>query len=269
MYQATIDQFADAAATKARALRANPLGFLVAAAMAGAYVGIGIILIFSLGQLAEAATRPLVMGVTFGIALTLVIFAGAELYTGHTMIMPLGVLRRRTTMADLGRSWTMSWVGNLAGSVFVAALFVGGGGGQVLKEGADLVFKVAAAKMHADPMALVLRGALCNWLVCLAIWMSARAKDDAAKCILIFWCLFAFIASGYEHSIANMTIFAIALLANHPEGVSIGGAAYNLLFVTIGNTIAGAVFMALGYWAADGGLSTSRRGPLVTAEPAE
>jgi nitrite transporter NirC len=86
----------------------------------------------------------------------------------------------------------------------------------------------------------------------LAIWTSARAKDDAAKVLLIFWCLFAFIASGYEHSIANMTIFAVALLGEHQDRVSIDGAAHLLLWGSLGNIIAGAVFMAAGYWQANG-----------------
>lgn len=269
MYQTVIDQFADTAAAKAKAMSANPAGFLAAAAMAGAYVGIGIILIFSLGQLADPSVRPLVMGLSFGIALTLVVFAGAELFTGHTMIMTLGLLKKRTNGGDLGRSWVLTWVGNLAGSVIVAALFWLGGGGQVLKTGADLVFNTAAAKMGAAPLALLARGILCNWLVCLALWMSARAKDDTAKIFLIFWCLYAFIASGYEHSIANMTIFAIALLGNHPDTVSLAGAAYNLFWVTLGNAIAGAVFMAGGYWLANGLPAKDAAAPIPTPIAAE
>jgi nitrite transporter NirC len=78
--------------------------------------------------------------------------------------------------------------------------------------------------------------------------MSGRTKNDAAKCIVIFWCLFAFIACGFEHSIANMTLFAVALLGNHPETVNLTGTIYNLFWVTIGNTISGGIFMAFGYW---------------------
>jgi nitrite transporter NirC len=259
MYSITIDQFAQAAAAKAVAMRGNPLGFLVAAAMAGVYVGIGIVLIFSLGQMVDTSVRPLVMGACFGIALTLVVFAGSELFTGHTMIMTLGVLKGAVGLATLARSWTMTWIGNLAGSVLLGWLFVAGGGGLILREGADLVFTVAALKMNAPATELVVRGILCNWLVCLALWTSTRATSESAKCILIFWCLFAFIASGFEHSIANMTIFTIALLGNHPETVSLGGMAFNLVWVTIGNTIAGVVFVAGGYWLADGGRLPFRR----------
>lgn len=254
MYSDTINQFAKVAAAKAAAMRDNSAGFFIAAMLAGAYVGIGIILIFSLGQLVEPAIRPLVMGVSFGIALTLVVFAGSELFTGHTMIMTLGLLKKTVGLPDVGKSWLLTWTGNLTGSVLLAMLFKLGGGGQILKEGADFAFATASAKMNAPPLSLLARGILCNWLVCLALWSSARAASDSAKCILIFWCLFAFIASGFEHSVANMTLFSIALLGNHPDTVSIAGAAYNLFWVSLGNTIAGVVFVAGAYFIADGGL---------------
>ncbi|HWA18320.1 MAG TPA: nitrite transporter NirC [Devosia sp.] len=252
MYADTIDFFAETAAKKVKAITNNPLGFFIAAMMAGAYVGLGIIAIFSIGQGIDPGIRPLAMGLTFAIALTLVVFAGAELFTGHTMMMTLGVLKGKATMSGLGRSWAMTWVGNLAGAVALAALFWLGGGGAILKQGADLAYSVADAKMHAAPLALVAKGILCNWLVCLALWTSARTTNDAAKLILIFWCLFAFIASGFEHSVANMTLFAITLFGNHPDTITIGGMFYNLLWVSIGNTIAGVVFVAGGYYLANG-----------------
>ena len=267
MYQATIEQFAAAAAAKAAAMRSNPTGFLIASMMAGAYVGIGIILIFTLGQGVDAGVRPLVMGACFGIALTLVVFAGSELFTGHNMIMTLGIMRGTVGVPQLAQSWTMTWVGNLAGSALLAAIFYLGGGGAILKAGADLIFKVAEAKMTAGPIALIARGALCNWLVCLALWTSSRTTNDIAKCALIWWCLFAFIACGFEHSVANMTIFSVALLGNHPEGVSLGGAFYNLACVSFGNVIGGAVFVAAGYWQATGmGQPKAAPAPIVAAE---
>ncbi len=134
----------------------------------------------------------------------------------------------------------------------MALIFVAGGGGVLLADGAPLLFKVASAKMNAPAVELVMRGILCNWLVCLALWMAARTSSDTAKLGMIFWCLFAFIASGYEHCIANMTIFAIALLADHPDTVSLAGMGHNLLWVTLGNTISGTVFMAAAYWFASG-----------------
>jgi len=248
MYLETVDQLAATAVAKSAFLKRSPGGFFVSSMMAGAYVGLGIILIFSVGSDVDPAYRALVMGCSFGIALTLVIFAGSDLFTGHTMFMTHGVLRKRIGIGDLASAWAMSWIGNLAGCAALAVLFVWGGGGAMLHSKSMFLMTVASAKMNAPILSLVARATLCNWLVCLAIWTSARTTSDAAKCILIFWCLFGFIGSGYEHSVANMTLLLIALLGTHPDTVTWGGLGYNLLWVTVGNIIAGAGIMGLGYW---------------------
>ena len=253
MYQDTIHHFALLARAKADALAQTPLAFLTGSLMAGAYVGIGIILIFSVGGTLDPAWQQLIMGVSFGIALTLVVFAGSELFTGHTMYMVFGKLGGTTTWADLGKVWIASWIFNLLGSVGLAALFVAGGGGDLLSDGAPFLFKIADFKMNSSIPALIARATLCNWLVCLALWMSARTRSDATKAIVIFWCLFAFIASGFEHSVANMTLLSIPLLTDHPDTISVGGMAHNLLWVTVGNIIGGSLFMGVGYWVATNG----------------
>ena len=249
MYLETIDSFADVAQKRSAFLKRSPLGFCISAMMAGAYIGLGIILIFSVGSDIDPAYRPLIMGASFGIALTLVIFAGSDLFTGHTMYMPLGLLRRRIGWGEMASAWAMCWLGNLLGAALLAVLFVLGGGGFVLHAKSGLLMSVAAAKMNAPALALFARAVLCNWLVCLAIWMAGRMSSDSAKCIAIFWCLFAFIGSGYEHSVANMTLLSIALLSQHPDTVTLAGMAYNLFWVTLGNIVSGAGIMALGYWA--------------------
>lgn len=250
-YNDTVLGFARVARAKADHLHADPLGFLILALKAGAYVGAGILLIFSVGQGVDGSVRPIVMGASFGLALTLVVFAGAELFTGHTMYMTHGVLTGKTNMADLARCWIASWAGNLVGAFTLAAIFVVGGGGLILGAGEEaLLHKVAAKKMHGTAPQLFAKAILCNWLVCLALWCSARARDDITKCVLIFWCLYAFIAIGFEHSVANMTVFSVALLSAHPDTISVGGAAWNLTFVTLGNAFAGAVIMGWGYWCA-------------------
>ncbi|MGO9006008.1 MAG: nitrite transporter NirC [Beijerinckiaceae bacterium] len=271
MYTKTINTFCEFAVAKAEISRRRPLAFLVSSAMAGAYVGIGIILIFGLGQAIDPAWRSLVMGTSFGIALTLVVFAGSDLFTGHTLFMTLGLLRGSIKPASLARTWVFSWVGNLIGAALLAYIFKLGGGGAILKDGADLIYNASAAKMNAPAIELLARAALCNWLVCLALWTSARTTSDAAKCILIFWCLFAFIASGFEHSVANMTVFSVALLGHPAANVTLGGMAYNLFIVTIGNVIGGAVFVGLGYWVANAEAAPAKRfdaQSAATADPA-
>jgi nitrite transporter NirC len=231
-----------------KALKRNPGGFFVGSMMAGAYVGFGIILIFVLGSAADPQSKKLIMGTSFGIALTLVVFAGAELFTGHNMYMPLALFKKKITSNDLILVWVTVWVGNLVGSAFVGILFVLGGASGIIDVIDSFVNHVAIDKMNASVVQLLARAMLCNWLVCLALWMAARTNNDTAKCIVIFWCLFGFIASGFEHSVANMTLFSIALLGEHPEAVSLYGAGYNLFWVTIGNLLSGSLFMAGGYW---------------------
>jgi len=245
--------FSGLSQSKCEFLRKNPTGFLVAAMMAGAYVGMGILLIFSVGQMADPSVRSLIMGVSFGIALTLVVFAGSELFTGYTMYMTIGRLTGRISTGDVARTWGATWFGNLIGSALLGLMFVAAGGGVILHDGGqDLIHTIAAKKMQAPGVELFFRAMLCNWLVCLAIWGASRTSSDAAKCIIIFWCLFAFISAGFEHSVANMTLFSVALLSEHGEAVSTVGAVRNLFWVTLGNATSGAILMGAAYWVAAG-----------------
>ena len=247
MFTESINKCAATAERVVKLDRENPFGYWVASMMAGAYVGLGIILIFTLGNLVDPALRPLVMGATFGIALTLVINAGAELYTGHTMFLTFGVKAGRISSASAMRAGLQSWGGNLLGSILVAWLFWQTGGGKLLPDGASLLHSAALAKTQLPVVALIAKGMLCNWLVCLAIWMCQRV-EGSAKFIAIWWCLLAFIASGYEHSIANMTLFALSWFGAHSPDFTLSGIGYNLLWVTLGNTLSGVLFMGLGYW---------------------
>lgn len=247
MYDDTINGFVRAADAKLHQLRGNPQGFFVASMLAGAYIGLGIILIFSLGSFVPPAFRPLVMGATFGIALILVVIAGAELFTGHTMVMALRRYRGRGTWAEAVAVLCASWIGNLCGALVLVGLFVMGGGGGLLDDPQGLVMTAATHKMAAGGASLFARAVLCNWLVCLAVWMSARVASDSARCMVIFWCLLAFVGSGYEHSVANMTLLLLALAGHHPDTVSLGGMAWNLGWVTLGNIVGGAVFVAGAY----------------------
>ena len=248
MFSDTIEYFAKMASAKIAALKQNPLGFFIGSMMAGAYVGFGIILIFIVGSAAEPAYQKLVMGASFGIALTLVVFAGSELFTGHTMYMPLGWLKKTVNAGNVFGLWSFVWMGNLVGAAGLAAIFVLGGASGMVDDSSSFLHQVVTNKMNASVIELLARAILCNWLVALALWMSARLTSDSGKAIAIFWCLFAFIASGFEHSVANMTLFTISLLGDHPTSVSVSGMFYNLLWVTLGNLISGSLFMALGYW---------------------
>lgn len=113
---------------------------------------------------------------------------------------------------------------------------------------AEFILKTAGAKMNAPFDELFFKGILCNMLVCLAIWCFFKLKEEVAKLIMVFWCLFAFITSGYEHSIANMTLLSTALMIPHEATVSIAGLVNNLAAASLGNIVGGALFIGTAYW---------------------
>ncbi len=250
MYTVDVERMVEMAKKKVRYLASNPLGYLLLSAMAGIYLGFGICLIFSVGApfWADGSTGlKLVMGASFGIALTLVIFAGSELFTGNNMVCAIGTLARAITMKQMGLIFFYSFVGNILGSLSVAWLIAQAGVvGQAPHS--DLLLKVASVKMNGPAWELFIRGILCNWLVCLAVWMAARTTNDAAKIMLIFWCLFAFVGSGFEHSIANQSILGIALFLPHGPEITWLGLAWNQFWVVLGNMVGGGVFVGGAYW---------------------
>lgn len=250
MFKSEIQNITDASEKKIAFMKKSPAGYILLSALAGAYLGFGIVLIFSIsGPIAAAgggAYLKLIMGVCFGIALSLVIFAGSELFTGNNMVFAIAQLTKRTGVKLIVILFTLCFVGNFLGSAFLAWLVVIGGS---LSEASNaLILKVAAMKMSLDPMEAFIRGILCNWLVCLAVWVSLRTQNDAAKLIMIFWCLFAFIGSGYEHSIANQTLLSMAMFLPHGPEISIGGFIHNQIFVTAGNLIGGGLMVGIVYW---------------------
>lgn len=247
MYLESVNIISRTARVKIEYLKSSVLSYMTSSILAGTYIGIGVVLAFSVGWPLSASGSiflKLIMGVSFGIALTLVVFAGAELFTGNNMFMTVGLLKKEVTVSEVARVWTFSWVGNLIGSLGLAYLVVASG---ALSQAAIFIEKVSLAKMTMPAYQLFLRGVLCNWLVCLALWTSSRTKSDPTKCILIFWCLFAFIACGYEHSIANMTLLSMSLFTPHSIAINWLGFFRNMFFVTLGNIIGGSFFVGTLY----------------------
>jgi len=252
MLNADVQRMVDVSAKKIAYLEEAPLGYIILAALAGVYLGFGITLIFSIGApfaAAGSAALKLVMGVSFGIALTLVIFAGSELFTGNNMVGVIGALAGQITWGQVWMLFLWSLLGNLIGSLAVAWMVVQSGVVSAAPQAA-LIQKVAVIKMALPAWELFLRGVLCNWLVCLAVWTASRTTSEAAKILLIFWCLFAFIGSGFEHSIANQSLLGLALFLPHEAGISWAGFAWNQTWVILGNVVGGGVFVGGLYWIA-------------------
>ncbi len=250
MVQDTIVAMAGTAEQKGKLLDGSLARYLILAALAGVYVGLGIALIFAIGAPLAAANSPflkVVMGASFGVALTLVIFAGSELFTGNALVMTVGALTGRAGWLLLARLWGWSYLGNLLGALGLALLLAHSGAlaGEPQR---TFIENVAAGKMGLSFEAAFTRGILANWLVCLAVWCAARTTSDAAKLGVIFWCLFAFIGAGFEHSSANMTLLALALFQPHGEAITWAGYVGNLVPVTLGNIVGGALFVGGLYW---------------------
>ncbi|MGI6731734.1 MAG: formate/nitrite transporter family protein [Anaerovoracaceae bacterium] len=236
----------NSAQKKLALLDRKPVGYFLASMLGGIYVGFGIILIFTIGGLlGDAPYTKIVMGVSFSIALSLVVIAGSELFTGNNLIMALGILNKTVTATQTLKLWLVCWIGNWVGSFFLATIYWGTG--YATGAVGTFIAGTAAAKMSVPFLPLLLRAVLCNVLVCLAIWCSFRCKSESGKLIMIFWCLFAFITSGFEHSIANMTLLSISLLSPMGAAISIGGYFYNILVVSLGNILGAILFLAIPY----------------------
>jgi nitrite transporter len=278
-----VDEGAAQAVAKAESARNVPRYFL-ASALAGAYVGVAVVLLACAAGPLVATQSPaakLVAGAVFGVALTLVVFAGAELFTGNVMVMLGGLFSRRVRMREVLVVNAGSLIGNFAGSVaFAAAVNASGVLNAGAKPGtpapaASMIATVTQTKMAATGGQLFWRAVLCNMLVCLALWMAARTTNDAAKLGVLFWGLLAFVASGFEHSVANMTIFTLAILQGSAHWADLG---HNLLYTIPGNIVGGGLLVAAPYawigrktvtaYPADESIPAARHEPVPVPEPA-
>lgn len=248
MYTEAIQTISEQAAAKLLHQRRSLLGHFVRSMLAGMYVGAAIVLIFIVGSFLPPECQRLLMGVCFGGALTIVIFAGSELFTGSNLVLTMGVWTRKARWRDLLSNWFWTYLGNLAGSVLLAIIVIRSG---VLSPDPirRFICGLVQTKMNLDAEPLFWRAVLANWLVCLGVWMAARIKEETARILMIWWCMFTFITCAYEHSIANMCGLMLGLQLPH-EGFNITweGYAYNLALATAGNIVGGAFFVAGMYW---------------------
>jgi formate/nitrite transporter len=236
----------------------------VLAILAGAYIAFGCHLATVVSMDSQpiigAGLTSLVMGSVFSVGLMLVVLGGAELFTGNSL-MALSCLSGKAKLTGLLRNWAVVYAGNFVGALIMAAfVFAGGmyginGGSLGLRE-----LAIANAKVNIPFTEVLFRGILCNWLVCLAVWIATSSTDTVGKIFACFFPIMTFVASSFEHSVANMFFIPIGILvegvpaiasktsldlANLTWGGFVSG---NLIPVTIGNIIGGALFVAALYW---------------------
>lgn len=247
-----LDAQADAAIHKAGMLE-TPGRFAITGMLAGVYMGIGVVLMLSTaGPLLEAdgGLGKLVSGLVFGVALTLTVFAGADLATSGMMTLPIGSAMGAIAHARGALTLLVTVLLNLLGAILWSALIAVSGVLHANPAAEHMMLSMLESKAHESPIELLARGVLCNMLVCLAIWMSSRVTNEVAKIILIFAAIFAFISSGFEHVIANMTTYSIGLFTG-AEHATIALFANNVLWVGLGNLIGGAI-IGYAYWIVGG-----------------
>jgi formate/nitrite transporter len=219
--------------------------------LAGAFIGLGAlfsVIVFSDAALGFAAKRVL-GGAVFSLGLFLVVVAGAELFTGNNLLA-MAWAEGKITSRELLRNWAVVCAANLAGALGLAAIvFLSGhpamNGGAVGRTYAA----IAAAKISLPPLQAFFSGVLCNVLVCMAVWMSLAGRSVVDKLVAVIFPVAAFVAAGFEHSVANMYLIPLGLAVQAQAGQAIDawGFVRNLVPVIAGNLVGGSVLVALVY----------------------
>ncbi|MBJ6725563.1 formate/nitrite transporter family protein [Geomesophilobacter sediminis] len=229
---------------------------LILSLLAGFYIAFGAQLATVVTQDAAAfvgrGVASFLGGSVFSIGLVLVVVCGAELFTGNSLLASCA-LEGEITWGKLGENWVIVILGNLAGSLFFAWLMFE----SHLWENGNLAehsIAIAARKCQLPFGVALIRGILCNWLVCLAVFMATAARDIAGKIFSCYLPIMAFVTSGFEHSVANMYFIPTGLLIAAQTDRTIPGLTWsnfflgNIVPVTLGNILGGVVFVAFSYW---------------------
>jgi len=225
---------------------------VVAGFLGGAYIAFGglLAIVVSAGINPDifGGLTTLFTGAVFSLGLILVIIAGSELLTGNMALVPMAVWQGRASLEGLGRNLALVLLGNLIGSLFVA-YFLGVQTGVIAHdEQLARLGQIATAKaIDETDWQVFLRAIGCNWLVCLAVWMSLSAEQISGKILAIFFPIMAFVAMGFDHVVANMFFLPAAIFAGVPE-IGWGDVLLNWLFAFLGNFVGAAIFVGGFYY---------------------
>jgi formate transporter len=232
--------------------RMPTLPLLMLGVLAGAFIGLGsmlYVIVRSDATLGFAASQ-IGGGLVFSLGLLLVVVAGAELFTGNNLLAMAWADGRISTLEVL-RNWVLVAAANFVGAAGLAVLVFASGhtamnGGAI----ARTVVRIALAKQSLPPLEAFARGILCNVLVCMAVWMAMAGRSVVDKAVAVVFPITAFVAAGFEHSIANMYLLPLAMLVQDPaaaQPVTWSGLGSNLVFVIAGNLLGGSVLVGLTY----------------------
>ena len=232
---------------------------LVSSFLAGAYIAFGGMVAITVSSGLDPATwgtlPTLFTGAAFSLGLVLVIIAGSDLATGNMMLVPLSAMRGKLGLSDITVNLSLVLLGNLVGSLFVAFFLATQTGviGDADATGPALLTYERLAGI-AEDKALAhsawetfLRGVGCNWLVCLAVWMSMAASSVSGKILAIFFPIMAFVAMGFDHVVANMFFLPAAIFSGVPD-ITWGDALVNWLLAGTGNLVGAVIFVSTSYW---------------------
>lgn len=228
--------------------------------LAGAYIGFAAHLATVIstgwhigGEDVFLGMKKFMSGSVFAVGLMLVLIPGAELFTGNCL-MPVALYVKRISLKSMMKNWSVVWFANFAGALLLAwmiALLSGLLSGEI----GHTAIKIASSKTDLPVMQMFVRGILANWIVCLAVMMCIAAKDIGGKILGIFFPIMGFVASGFEHCIANMYFIPVGLMlkASHslPDAypsLTILNGLLNIIVVTTGNIVGGALFVATAYY---------------------
>ena len=224
--------------------------------LAGGFIGLGALyftLVTSDSSLGFAASR-LLGGLTFSLGLILVVVAGAELFTGNNLLVMAWASRRITTK-ELITNWIIVYLANLAGALGLVFLVVLSHHWQMNSDAVGTsAVKIAVAKAALPFWEAFFKGIVCNILVCLAVWLALAGRSVTDKILAVIFPISAFVAAGFEHSVANMYFIPLGLMlkdripVSGAENLSWLGFWSNLVPVTLGNIMGGSVMVALVYY---------------------
>lgn len=239
------------------------LGILAGAFIALAAQGSTLAAFNLIGKPESFGIGKALQGAVFGTGLVMVVLAGGELFTGNVLLLT-SLAEKKITLSKMLRNWIIVYLANFAGSILIAWIVSQtgqwAGGADAL---GGMTVKIAAGKTALSFGPAFLLGILCNWLVCVAVWMAFASESFIGKIFGIFMPIWLFVLSGFEHSIANMYYIPAGLFAKANEAfVTASGAApealssltwsgffvNNLIPVTLGNIVGGGVFVAMAYW---------------------